>query len=153
MRRLSTSAKKDVHPAFIYAHSHSVRCHVRVPKLSLSLFIGHPQQEHDTSHGSMSLTEWAIDGNDGTVLELQGRKFASGDAGAPMLCSLVCKDLGRHAHIDYCRATASNCPPDQQELYHIDTRMNPQPDVGKDWITHRLFWARSGAFRFLGRRR
>lgn len=55
---------------------------------------GHPQQEHETSHGSMSKTRWAIDGPEEATLEVNGRKFASNDDGAPMLCSLVCK--GNH---------------------------------------------------------
>ncbi|KAJ7252459.1 hypothetical protein C8J57DRAFT_1519796 [Mycena rebaudengoi] len=71
---------------------------------SISAKPGHPQQEHETSHGSMSKTTWAVDGDNDTVLELKGRKFASNDDGAPMMCSLVCQDIGRHVHIDYCRA-------------------------------------------------
>ena len=47
--------------------------------------IGHPQREHETSHGSMSKTQWTVDGPDGTVVELDGRKFGSNDSGAPML--------------------------------------------------------------------
>lgn len=35
----------------------------------------------------MSKTRWAIDGPDGTVLELNSRKFGANDAGAPMLVS------------------------------------------------------------------
>jgi hypothetical protein len=33
----------------------------------------------------MSKTRWAVDGPDGEVLELNGRKFSSNDDGAPML--------------------------------------------------------------------
>jgi hypothetical protein len=51
--------------------------------------VGHTQKEHRTSHGSMSKTRWAIDGPDGTAIELEGRKFAANDEGAPML---VCID-------------------------------------------------------------
>lgn len=46
---------------------------------------GHPQQEHETSHGSMSRTRWAVDGDDDTVIEVNGRRFGSGDDGAPLL--------------------------------------------------------------------
>ncbi|KAI9450271.1 hypothetical protein BJY52DRAFT_1227294 [Lactarius psammicola] len=49
---------------------------------------GHPQQEHETSHGSMSQTKWAIDGSDDTSVELEGRKFSSNDEGGPMLCNM-----------------------------------------------------------------
>ena len=47
---------------------------------------GHTQNEHETSHGSMSRTKWAVDGPDGTI-EVNGRKFGSSDDGAPMLVS------------------------------------------------------------------
>ncbi|KAI9460718.1 hypothetical protein F5148DRAFT_1377366 [Russula earlei] len=102
--------------------------------------LGHPQQEHETRHGSMSRTRWAIDGPDGTSLELEGRKFSSNDDGAPMLCNLVCTSMERHVHIDYCRG----CPCDNPELQHINERMVPNPDMPKDWITHGLHWRRMG---------
>ncbi|KAJ6620561.1 hypothetical protein B0H10DRAFT_2188402 [Mycena sp. CBHHK59/15] len=104
---------------------------------------GHPQQEHETHHGSMSRTRWAVDGPDGTILELNGRKFGSDDDGAPMMCNLVCQEMGRHVHVDYCRAdSAASC--DGPEFQHITTRLTPNPARAKDWITHSLFWRRTG---------
>ncbi|KAF7356372.1 VWFA domain-containing protein [Mycena venus] len=104
---------------------------------------GHPQKEHETSHGSMSKTRWAVDGPDGTALELNGRKFGSNDDGAPMMCNLVCQEMGRHAHLVYCRADdAAACG--GKEIQHIKTRITPNPARAKDWITHSLFWKRSG---------
>jgi len=88
----------------------------------------------------MSRTRWAIDGPDGTSLELEGRKFSSNDDGAPMLCNLVCTSMGRHVHIDYCRGD----PCDNTETEHIHERMVPNPDQPKDWITHGLHWRRMG---------
>ncbi|KAJ7180889.1 hypothetical protein C8R46DRAFT_1070879 [Mycena filopes] len=108
-----------------------------------TLPLGHPQTEHETSHGSMSKTSWIIDGPDDTILELKGRKFAGGDDGAPMMCNLVCQDLGRHVHVDYCRGT-TDAPCDRAEVEHIDIPMSPNPDHPKDWISHSLFWKRSG---------
>ncbi|KAJ6581854.1 hypothetical protein B0H19DRAFT_1116733 [Mycena capillaripes] len=108
-----------------------------------TLPLGHPQQEHETSHGSMSKTSWSIDGPDDTILELKGRRFASNDDGAPMMCNLFCQDMGRHVHIDYCRRT-DDAPCEGSELEHIDVPMNPNPDQPKDWISHSLFWKRSG---------
>ncbi|KAF8491332.1 hypothetical protein F5888DRAFT_1057818 [Russula emetica] len=105
-----------------------------------TLPLGHPQQEHETRHGSMSRTRWAIDGPDGTSLELEGRRFSSNDDGAPMLCNLVCTSMGRHVHIDYCRGD----PCDNPETQHIDERMVPNPEQPKDWITHGLHWRRMG---------
>ncbi|KAJ7509859.1 hypothetical protein B0H11DRAFT_2270198 [Mycena galericulata] len=104
---------------------------------------GHPQHEHETHHGSMSKTRWAVDGPDGTILELNGRKFGSDDDGAPMMCNLVCQEMGRHVHIDYCRADdAASC--DGPEVQHLKTRMTPNPARAKDWISHSLFWKRTG---------
>ena len=102
--------------------------------------LGHAQQEHETRHGSMSRTRWAIDGPEGSSVELDGRKFSSNDDGAPMLCNLVCTSMGRHVHIDYCRGE----PHDNPEVLHIDERMVPNPDQDKDWITHGLHWRRMG---------
>lgn len=48
---------------------------------------GHPQQEHETSHGSMSEAKWAISDSDGDGLEVNGRRFGANDGGAPMLVS------------------------------------------------------------------
>jgi hypothetical protein len=107
-------------------------------------FQGHTQKEHETSHGSMTHTRWAVDGPDGTSLELAGRKFSSNDEGAPMMCNLVCTSMGRHVHIGYCRA-ADGGPCDGTEAQHINERMTPDPNKPKDAITHGLFWRRLGA--------
>lgn len=58
--------------------------------LGLISLSGHVQAEHETSHGSMSKTLWTVEGQDGTVIEVNGRKFASNDTGAPMLVSSNC---------------------------------------------------------------
>ncbi|KAJ7504160.1 hypothetical protein B0H11DRAFT_1709774, partial [Mycena galericulata] len=113
-----------------------------------TLPLGHPQQDHETSHGSMSKTSWSIDGPDDTILELKGRKFASNDDGAPMMCNLVCQDMGRHVHIDYCRATEDSLC-DGAELEHIDVALAPNPTQPKDWISHSLFWKRTGKITLL----
>nr|GAT56845.1 predicted protein [Mycena chlorophos] len=106
---------------------------------------GHPQQEHTTHHGSMSRTQWTVDGPDGTIVELNGRKFGANDEGSPLLCNMYCLDLGRHAHLDYCRAPADDvgsCT--GTETDHIHKRILPNFDRPKDWVAHSLFWKRSG---------
>ncbi|KAH9047539.1 hypothetical protein EDB83DRAFT_2267127 [Lactarius deliciosus] len=108
-----------------------------------TLPLGHTQQEHETSHGSMTQTRWAIDGPDEKGLELEGRTFSSNDEGAPMMCNLVCSSMGRHVHIDYCRA-GENVHCDAAEVQHINARMIPNPDRPKDAITHSLYWRRMG---------
>ena len=109
-------------------------------------FQGHSQREHETSHGSMTETRWAVDGPDDASLELGGHKFSSNDEGAPMMCNLVCSSMGRHVHIDYCRADGDG-PCDSAEVQHIDDRNHrivPEPDKPKDAVTHSLYWQRMG---------
>ena len=106
--------------------------------------IGHPQQEHETRHGSMSNVRWSVDGPDEEGLEVGGRRFSTNDEGAPMMCSLVCQALGRHVHIDYCRAETSAECRGNNEVQHITKKLRPEPDRAKDFLTHNLFWKRSG---------
>ncbi|KAL1691225.1 hypothetical protein GGG16DRAFT_113392 [Schizophyllum commune] len=107
-----------------------------------TLPIGHSQQEHETSHGSMSETRWALADQDGNI-ELNGRRFGNEDEGAPMLCNLFCKEMGRHVHVDYCRTSRQEqCR--GEGISHVHARMKPEPDAPKDWITHSLFWKRTG---------
>ncbi|KAF8267057.1 hypothetical protein EI94DRAFT_1731643 [Lactarius quietus] len=108
-----------------------------------TLPLGHAQQEHETSHGSMTETRWAVAGPDGASLELGGRRFSSNDEGAPMMCNLVCSSMGRHVHIDYCRAN-QNGPCDTVGVQHIDDIMLPDPDKPKDAVMHSLYWRRMG---------
>ncbi|KAG8713463.1 hypothetical protein FRC11_012070, partial [Ceratobasidium sp. 423] len=87
-------------------------CDARCPNCEYlcTLPLNHGQQLHETSHGSMITTQWVIqpdEDDEDPAYELQGRKFGSGDEGAPMLCNLVCAAQGRHAHIDFCRDPAS----------------------------------------------
>ena len=106
--------------------------------------IGHSQQEHETCHGVMSNIRWSIDGSDEGSLEVEGRRFSTDDEGWPMMCNLACKALGRHVHIDYCRAkTPAECR-GNDEVKHIATKLQPEPDRPKDFLTHFLFWKRSG---------
>ncbi|KAH9016242.1 hypothetical protein EDB85DRAFT_1898280 [Lactarius pseudohatsudake] len=107
---------------------------------------GHTQQEHETSHGSMTETRWAVDGPDDASLELGGHKFSSNDEGAPMMCNLVCSSMGRHIHIDYCRADANDGPCDAAEAQHINDRIVPEPDKPKDAVTHSLYWQRTDPY-------
>ncbi|KAI6035781.1 hypothetical protein EDC04DRAFT_2571420 [Pisolithus marmoratus] len=111
-----------------------------------TLPLGHPQQEHETRHGSMSRTRWTVDGpdDDAAVLEIEGRKFSTNDEGAPMMCNLLCQTMGRHAHIDYCRSDEAAACVGNDEIQHITKHLRPHPDRPKDYVTHNLFWKRSG---------
>ena len=107
-------------------------------------FVGHHQQEHDTRHGSMSRTQWMIAGSDDTALEVEGRRFSTNDEGAPMLCNLVCATMGRHIHIDDCRMADAAACSGNDEIQHINERSLPATCRPKDFVTHNLFWKRSG---------
>ena len=92
----------------------------------------------------MSNVRWCIDAPDEEGLEVQGRRFSTNDGGAPMMCNVVCRALGRHVHIDYCRAkTPAECG-GNNEVQHITKKLRPGPDRPKDFLTHNLFWKRSG---------
>ena len=105
---------------------------------------GHPQAEHDTFHGSVLETRWALDGADDVALEIDGHKFGANETGAPMYCGSVCETQGRHVHIDYCKAhPGSQCT--GGELEHLAAKISPHPDRPKDAISHALFWKRTGA--------
>ncbi|KAH9963060.1 hypothetical protein BJV74DRAFT_880022 [Russula compacta] len=106
-----------------------------------TLPLGHTQQEHETSHGSMTQTRWAVDGAGENDIELGGRRFSSNDEGGPMMCNLVCSSMGRHIHIDYCRAE-EDTPCEGAEVQHINTRMTPNHHKPKDAVTHSLYWRR-----------
>ncbi|KAI9455502.1 hypothetical protein HD554DRAFT_2207426 [Boletus coccyginus] len=134
------------------AHNHSLDnkivhfCEIRCENCGYfcTLPLGHPQQEHETRHGSMSRTRWAVDGPDDVPLEIDGRKFSTNDEGAPMMCNLVCSAMGRHVHIDYCRADDEAACIEDKELQHLTRRIQPHPNRAKDVLTHNLFWKRSG---------
>ena len=44
-------------------------------------------------------------------------------------------------HIDYCRGD-----PHDPEVFHINERIDPNPEREKDWITHGPHWRRMGEF-------
>lgn len=92
----------------------------------------------------MSNVRWSVDSPDEEGLEVEGRRFSTNDDGAPMMCNLVCQALGRHVHIDYCRAeTPVECRANH-EVQHVTRKLRPEPDQPKDFLTHNLFWKRSG---------
>lgn len=90
----------------------------------------------------MSSTKWMVEGDEDGTFEHDGRRYATGDSGAPMLCSQLCRSLGRHVHIDQCRT-------DEEEtcqltgVQHINSQNGSER---RDWVTHALFWERSGGF-------
>ena len=61
-----------------------------------------------------------------------------------MMCSVVCRALGRHVHIDDCKAKIPTECRGNNEVQHITKKLRPDPDRPKDFLTHSLFWKRSG---------
>jgi alpha-acetolactate decarboxylase len=47
----------------------------------------------------MSKTRWAVDGADGEVIELNGRKFSTNDDGAPMLVRTISASDRHYTHV------------------------------------------------------
>ncbi|CAG8588725.1 6761_t:CDS:10 [Rhizophagus irregularis] len=103
---------------------------------------GHQQQIHDTKHGNMTQTEFT--GEDDEFV-YAGHNLRVGDQGTFVLCNCFCKDLGRHRHIDYCQ-NEENCRLGNQsrDMQHINVKVSPNPDKPKDFISHKLFWERTG---------
>jgi hypothetical protein len=93
----------------------------------------------------MKKTEWRSE-KEGDVF-VGGRHYASGDSGAPMLCSLVCAHLGRHAHLELCEQVNGNCR-GGTEVEHVKQLTEPgqsnRGSISRDWVAHRLYWERSG---------
>ena len=77
----------------------------------------------------------------GGTVEVEGRKYAAGDSGAPLLCNMVCKSLKRHTHIASCRAGDDGVCVGGPGVQHIDDSASREKE---DWISHRTFWDRSG---------
>lgn len=110
----------------------------------------------------MSKTRWAVEGPDTSVIEVNGRKFGANDDGAPLLvsisyclpwsqleewcqCSMICKDLGRHVHLDYCRTQPGDAC-SGAGIEHLNAPLHPHPGRAKDFVTHDLFWRRTGIY-------
>jgi len=55
---------------------------------------------------------------------------------------MLCKELGRHRHIDYCRKELGRCP--ERGVEHITGAISPDPDKPKDFVEHHHYWERTG---------
>ncbi|CAG8521350.1 2160_t:CDS:10, partial [Cetraspora pellucida] len=90
------------------------------------------QSLHETKHGNMIKTEFTSEDKE---FEYRG----AGDQGTFVLCNL---EFGRHRHMDYCQDT-STCKPSANKR-HCDVSVEPHPERPKDYISHKLFWERTG---------
>ncbi|KDN34398.1 hypothetical protein RSAG8_12515, partial [Rhizoctonia solani AG-8 WAC10335] len=103
--------------------------------------INHRQRLHATVHGSMVGTQWVIESEANEAYKLEEHRYASGDSGDSMFCSMLCVKQGRHAHIDFCRDPSNHTQP---LCEHISSRVEPEPNRDKDWISHTTYWERTG---------
>ncbi|CAG8491773.1 7035_t:CDS:10 [Funneliformis caledonium] len=120
-----------------HIHDNFHFCDVKCPfcEYYCTLPYGHTQK-HETKHGNMIQTEFTSERDE---FEYGGHKLRIGDKGTFLLCNLVCKELGRHRHIDYCQKTCrfGNLG---QDIKHIYGEISPNPEMEKDYVSHRLFW-------------
>lgn len=92
----------------------------------------------------MKKTLWKTEKDSETVIG--GKKYTTGDSGVTMLCSLVCAQLGRHPHLAACRSVSGACQTDREASHTTVTLPGSRGTMECDWITHKLFWERTGMF-------
>ena len=92
----------------------------------------------------MEQAEWFFD-EENEGVEVGGHKYGSGDSGAPMLCSLVCTSLGRHAHVVDCIAGEHGQCAGGAEVEHIAVARRNDVKGAMDWVSHNLYWKKSGS--------
>ncbi|RIB20390.1 hypothetical protein C2G38_2035275 [Gigaspora rosea] len=88
-----------------------------------------------TTHGNMHLTIFTCEDDD---FEWEGHRLTVGDKGDFVLCHKICENAGRHRHIDYCKT------PETCESGGAKTQINPNLSTKKDYVSHRIFWERTG---------
>ncbi|CAE6489587.1 unnamed protein product [Rhizoctonia solani] len=139
-------------------HKHDLKekpfhfCNAKCPSCNYfcKLPLDHPQKFHSTNHGSMVETKWIVepkkDKAGKTVdsgYKLENHKYGAGDEGSPMFCHMMCSKQGRHAHVDFCLDPKNHTTP---ACEHITTRMQPEPEKPKDWISHATYWERTDPY-------
>ncbi|KAG8756564.1 hypothetical protein FRC14_002940 [Serendipita sp. 396] len=142
MEERSISVRLNVHSASTTVISLWVRSSYIDQSMNPETFQGHPQEDHETSHGSMKTTRWFVEENG--VKVVAGRKYTSGDSGATMLCSMICRQLERHVHLATCTCTGGVIQANREVRHNNATVTGNPPGGERDWISHRLFWAQSG---------
>ena len=93
----------------------------------------------------MEQTKWFLE-QETEGVDVGGHKYGSGDSGAPMLCSLVCKSMGRHVHVTDCVAGERGQCAGGPEVEHITTTRVGGVKDPMDWVSHNLYWKKSGSW-------
>ena len=92
----------------------------------------------------MEQTKWFLE-EETEGINVDGHKYGSGDSGAPMLCSLVCQSMSRHVHIADCVAGEHGQCAGGAEVEHIATARRGGIKAPTDWVSHNLYWKKSGS--------
>jgi hypothetical protein len=80
---------------------------------------------------------------EGDQTVVNGRRYANEDPGVSMYCSISCSELGRHAHLAECNVSGTRCS-GGDDSEHIPQGISDGDNGNFDWVSHRLFWERSG---------
>ncbi|CUA71759.1 Cadherin-23 [Rhizoctonia solani] len=119
------------------------RCDAQCPgcKYYCTHSINHRQRLHATVHGSMIGTQWIVESEANEAYKIDEHRYVSGDSGDNMFCHMLCVKQGRHAHIDFCRDPLNHSQP---LCEHMSSRVEPEREKDKDWISHATYWERTG---------
>jgi hypothetical protein len=60
------------------------------------------------------------------------------------MCNILCQTMGHHGHVDDRRVVYSA----SSQIQHIQGQIAPNSERAKDWISHNLYWRRSGTIEF-----
>ncbi|CAG8584575.1 25121_t:CDS:10, partial [Gigaspora margarita] len=124
---------------------------------------GHEKVDNTTTHGNMYLTTFTCEDDDfefegnmnvhinisnkGQANNNSGHRLTIGDRGDFVLCHKLCENARHHRHIDYCK-TPDVCKPggakSEGSFEHIPAILSPNPSREKDYVSHRIFWERTG---------
>jgi hypothetical protein len=93
----------------------------------------------------MKHTTWIIEKDKEAIIE--GRRYTTGDEGSAVLCNFVCSKIGRHVHVDRCRAPPGECGGEEEIEHIVEAAGRRGREVSDcDWVTHRLYWDRIGTW-------
>ncbi|CEG48495.1 hypothetical protein F444_21954 [Plasmopara halstedii] len=122
-------------------------CDVRCPCCSYfcQKSYGH-HGAHTTSHGNMRNTFFLSDTQD---IDIEERKYKTGELGIAEMCNLYCSKMGReHVHYLECEQSSeaqciySGSASDQRR--HCKRALEPKPDKEMDEVLHKKFWEHLG---------
>ncbi|CAI5731949.1 unnamed protein product [Peronospora destructor] len=101
---------------------------------------------HTTSHGNMRNTYFLSDAEE---IDIEERKYKSGELGIAEMCNLYCSKMGReHIHYLDCeqghkdKCVYSGSTTDQRR--HCTRALEPKPEKETDEVLHEQFWKTLG---------